>query len=185
MKEEQIDKYILNKMSPQERVSFENELVENAELQKEVELQRDIIRAIRLKAAKEHLQKVEAAHHVSKSKHIPFSMVFRLTSIVAVAACCAIGLFVNYNNTTEYKVYGQSIDLAQYHSRGDTNEINQVIDAIQNEKYTVALSLINEIENKPAFIEDSLHPDIREQLLIEQRIQQDDLNYLQDLIQTE
>ena len=56
MKQNRIDNYILGKMSSDEALAFEQNMEQNDDLRKEVDLHRDIVRAIRLKAAKEHLQ---------------------------------------------------------------------------------------------------------------------------------
>lgn len=206
MKEEQIDNYVRNKMSQEERVAFEQELAKSSELQKEVALHRDIVRAIKLKAAKEHLRQLEIANanrNTLASASIPWSQsapsasrasamqpqqssnlskILRWSSIVAVAACCAMGLFIHYDNRSNYMEYGQNINMAQYYSRGESSEVNMVIEAIQNSEYESALNIIEQCEKVAPSIDATLHPDLHEQLQSEYKMEQDDLQWYKAVV---
>ena len=180
MKEEQIDRYVLNEMSPEERASFEQVLLGSPELQNEVALHREVVRAIRLKAAKEHLRQVEATYH--KTTPMIFRRIIQWSGLVAVAACCAVGIFVHYDNSATYREYGNNIVLVQYASRGADSNINTVMSAIDNKEFELALSLIEEYEQIQMPCDSSLHPDIQEQTLIEYTIEQDDLRWCKTVV---
>lgn len=85
MYDERIDNYVTGKMSEEERLLFERELAGNPNLQEEVSLQQDIVRAIRMRAAKEHLQRVEQDIQAQIRRRKIFRIVF--VSSFAAAAC--------------------------------------------------------------------------------------------------
>ena len=107
MKQERIDNYVMSKMSAEERNSFEQEIANDAELQAEVALHRDVVRAIRMKAAKEHLQKVERQIRAEENRRKVFTI--RIAA-VALAACLVVGVFVDYDNRDDYKDYAANIE---------------------------------------------------------------------------
>ena len=89
MKQNRIDNYILGKMSSDEALAFEQNMEQNDDLRKEVDLHRDIVRAIRLKAAKEHLQKTEQKINAEEHRRKIFTFT-RYISIGAIAACLIV-----------------------------------------------------------------------------------------------
>lgn len=66
---DRIDLYLTDRMSASERASFEREMTEDSALAQEVALQRELVRAIQSKGAKEYLQQVEKIF--SAGKKIP------------------------------------------------------------------------------------------------------------------
>lgn len=180
MKEEQIDRYVLNKMSPEERASFEQVLLGSPELQNEVALHCEVVRAIRLKAAREHLRQVEATYH--KTTPMIFRRIIQWSGLVAVAACCAVGIFVHYDNSATYREYGNNIVLVQYASRGADSNINTVMSAIDNKEFELALTMIEEFEKLRIPSDITLHIDIQEQMQIEYTIEQDDLRWCKAVV---
>lgn len=142
MKQERIDNYVMSKMSAEERNSFEQEIANDAELQAEVALHRDVVRAIRMKAAKEHLQKVERQIRAEERRRKVFK---QLAPVIALAACLAVGVFVNYDNRGDYKDYAAGITIAQEApARGERDMVNEVAIEINDKNYAEALALIDE-----------------------------------------
>ena len=139
MKQERIDNYVMSKMSAEERNSFEQEIANDAELQAEVALHRDIVRAIRMKAAKEHLQKVERQIRAEERRRKVFK---QLAPVIALAACLVVGVFVDYDNRGDYKDYAANIEITP--SRAAGYEVNEVIYKIAENNYTEALATIEE-----------------------------------------
>ena len=139
MKQERIDNYVMSKMSAEERNSFEQEIANDAELQAEVALHRDVVRAIRMKAAKEHLQKVERQIRAEERRRKVFK---RLVPVIALAACLVVGVFVDYDNRGDYKDYAANIKITPYRAAG--YEVNEVIYKIAENNYTEALATIEE-----------------------------------------
>ena len=142
MKQERIDNYVMGKMSAEERNSFEQEIANDAELQAEVALHRDVVRAIRMKAAKEHLQKVERQIRAEEKRRKIFK---HLAPVIALAACLVVGVFVDYDNRGDYKDYAAGIIIAQAApARGERDVVNEVAIEINDKNYTEALALIDE-----------------------------------------
>ena len=139
MKEERIDNYVMGKMSAEERNSFEQEIANDAELQAEVALHRDVVRAIRMKAAKEHLQNVERQIRAEERRRKVFK---QLAPVIALAACLVVGVFVDYDNRGDYKDYAANIEITP--SRAAGYEVNEVIYKIAENNYTEALATIEE-----------------------------------------
>ena len=139
MKQEHIDNYVMGKMSAEERIFFEQEIANDAELQAEVALHRDVVRAIRMKAAKEHLQKVERQIRAEERRRKVFK---RLVPVIALAACLVVGVFVDYDNRGDYKDYAANIKITPYRAAG--YEVNEVIYKIAENNYTEALATIEE-----------------------------------------
>lgn len=140
MKEERIDNYVMGKMTADERLSFEQEMTADVALQKEVALHREIVQAIRMKAAKEHLQKVERQIRAEENRRKVFK---RLVPVIALAACLVVGVFVDYNYRENYKGYGFSDNIELLAAR-DGGTISQVVGEINDERYKVALATIEE-----------------------------------------
>ena len=139
MKQERIDNYVMSKMSAEERNSFEQEIANDAELQAEIALHRDVVRAIRMKAAKEHLQKVEHQIRAEENRRKVFTI--RIAA-VALAACLVVGVFVDYDNRGDYKDYAANIEITP--SRAAGYQVNEVIYKIAENNYTEALATIEE-----------------------------------------
>ena len=131
MKQERIDNYVMSKMSAEERNSFEQEIANDAELQAEVALHRDVVRAIRMKAAKEHLQKVERQIRAEERRRKVFTI--RIAA-AALAACLVVGVFVDYDNRDDYKDYAANIEITP--SRAAGYQVNEVIYKIAENNYT-------------------------------------------------
>lgn len=140
MKQERIDNYVMSKMSAEERNSFEQEIANDAELQAEVALHRDVVRAIRMKAAKEHLQKVERHIRAEENRRKVFK---QLAPVITLAACLVVGVFVDYDNRGDYKDYAANIKITPYRAAG--YEVNEVIYKIAENNYTEALATIEEV----------------------------------------
>lgn len=63
---DRIDLYLTDRMPASERASFEREMAEDSALAQEVALQRELVRAIQSKGAKEYLQQVEKIFSAGK-----------------------------------------------------------------------------------------------------------------------
>lgn len=159
MKDERIDDYVTGKMSEADRLSFERELADNQELHSEVLLHQDIVRAIRMKAAKEHLQQVEQDIRTRTRRRNVFAI--RISSI-AVAACLAIGIFVHFDYMTNYQAVGNALVLESDAERGGAQTTDVILYAVDNGKYDEALNLIADAETLE-FKSEFTHPDLIEQ----------------------
>lgn len=137
MKQERIDNYVMGKMTADERLSFEQEMAADVALQKEVALHREIVQAIRMKAAKEHLQKVERQIRTEERRRKVFTI--RIAA-VALAACLVVGVFVDYNYRESYKGYG--FDNIELLAARDGGTISQVVSEINDEEHKAALATI-------------------------------------------
>lgn len=184
MKQDRIDNYILGEMSNEERLAFEQEMSQDKNLQEEVALQRDIVRAIRLKAAKEHLQAVEREIQAKERRRQVF--IVKLSNVARlVAACLIIGViagssyyYVDTANT--YRDCGLNIQseiLAERGgARGEEKYSDKAITAMENGDYKLALDIIEEGESiKFAF--DDPNSTLREQALLEFKFEQEDLQW--------
>ena len=184
MKQDRIDNYILGEMSNEERLAFEQEMSQDESLQEEVALQRDIVRAIRLKAAKEHLQAVEREIQAKERRRQVF--IVKLSNVARlVAACLIIGViagssyyYVDTANT--YRDCGLNIQseiLAERGgARGEEKYSDKAITAMENGDYKLALDIIEEGESiKFAF--DDPNSTLREQALLEFKFEQEDLQW--------
>jgi hypothetical protein len=177
MKQDIIDNYILGKMSDEERLAFEQEMSQDKSLQEEVALQRDIVRAIRLKAAKEHLQAVEREIQAKERRRKVFAI--RLSS-VAIAACLALGIFFYVDTANSYISYGLNIQheiiVTKGASRGGESYSEQAFDAINKKDFDKALAIIEEGE-KLKFTFSDPNPALQEQALLEYKMEQGDLQW--------
>lgn len=175
MFDERIDKYVTGKMTEEECLLFERELASNPDLQKEVSLQQDIVRAIRMKAAKEHLQRVEHDIQARTRRRKIFRIAINVSSFAA-AACIAIGLFVYVDRVSDYKAVGNRIELTAESVRGDENTSTAILEAIGRSDYEVALELIAQEESQ-AFSSEFSHPDLIEQERMEYAFEQERLQW--------
>ena len=149
MKPDTIDKYILGKMSNEERLAFEQEMSQDKNLQEEVALQRDIVRAIRLKAAKEHLQAVEREIQAKERRRQVF--IVKLSNVArAVAACLIIGVIAggSYYYVDKANKYEDYIQTMRGENLCENAQVSGFADqayiAIQAGEYNEALNIITE-----------------------------------------
>ncbi|WP_148467970.1 hypothetical protein [Alistipes sp.] len=180
MFDERIDKYVTGKMSEEERLLFERELAGNPGLQEEVSLQRDIVRAIRMKAAKEHLQRVEHGIQARTRRRKIFRIVINVSSFAA-AACLAIGLFVHVERVSDYKAVGNRIELTAESVRGGEKTSTAILEAIGHNDYEVALELIAQEESRE-FSSQFTHPDLIEQDRLEYAFEQESLQWYKAVV---
>lgn len=143
MNEEIFDKYIMGQMAPDERAEFEKELAQDEELHKEFSLHKKVELAIRLKAAKESLQKLERQIQAHERRRRVFAL--RLSAF-AVAACLLGGLFVHFDNVNDCRTIGHNLIVNTDMIRGGDNIIQDVALAINETRYAAALELIAEGE---------------------------------------
>lgn len=176
MKQNRIDNYILGKMSSDEALAFEQKMEQNDDLRKEVDLHRDIVRAIRLKAAKEHLQKTEQKIKAEEHRRKIFTFT-RYISIGAVAACLIVGVFLHYDTASNYRQYGlNNIQIEISSSRGGTDYSTRAAIEINNGNYDNALVIIEEGESV-TFICEYSNPELQEQSRLEYDAEQDALQW--------
>ena len=177
MKQDIIDKYILGKMSNEERLAFEKEIAQDDNLREEVTIQREIVQAIRMKAAKEHLQAVEREIQANERRRKVFAI--RISS-VAIAACLVLGVFFHVDTVTTYRDCGMSIQseiiAEQGGARGGEKHSDRAIDAMESGNYELALNIIGEGETIEFTFADP-NPTLREQARLEYNIEQNDLKW--------
>lgn len=138
MKEERIDNYVMGKMTADERLSFEQEMAADVALQKEVALHREIVQAIRMKAAKVHLQKVERQIRADERRD-------KIFGVIGFGGGGTVGIGAIYSavQSWAYKAVAaalipQMLNVAV--SRGPSPEINN---AIKAGEYKQAIELID------------------------------------------
>lgn len=149
MKQDRIDNYILGEMSNEERLAFEQEMSQDKNLQEEVALQRDIVRVIRLKAAKEHLQAVEREIQAKERRRQVF--IVKLSNVArAVAACLiigviAVGSYYYVDKANKYEDYIQTMRCENHCENAQVSGFaDQAYIAIQAGEYNEALNIITE-----------------------------------------
>lgn len=178
MKQNRIDNYILGKMSSDEALAFEQNMDQNDDLRKEVDLHRDIVRAIRLKAAKEHLQKTEQKIKAEEHRRKIFTFT-RYISIGAVAACLIVGVFLHYDTASNYRQYGlNNIQIEISSNRGGADYSTKVAIEINKGNYDVALAIMEEGEMVYYSRRyEHLVPELQEQARLEYDIEQETLQW--------
>lgn len=158
MKDECIDRYIMGGMSDDERHSFEQILITDPELQKEVALHQEIVLAIRMKGAKEF-----ARNEHNRRRRL---MIIRTYSYFAIAASLIIGIFVNNAYSDKYVNAGNAIELQEFGMRGGSS-LDVICQKIKNNEFKEALSLIEEEQSIRYSISD---PDAIAQYNAEQQV---------------
>ena len=116
---DRIDLYLTDRMPASERASFEREMAEDSALAQEVALQRELVRAIQSKGAKEYLQQVEKNIQRREKR-------FRIFKIYA--PCRALG-------------YGLELEIES--SRGG-DALGRIVELIESENFEAALTLIHQ-----------------------------------------
>lgn len=174
--QDQIDAYLLNRMTDQERRLFEQEVANNPTLRKQLDYTRQIQRAITDINEKRKLiaawNQEDPVISVASSRQHHW-----LWWCSGVAAILVIGFFVGRKIYIEQDYTYQQIDLATYKGGGSNQEIEQ---ALLKKQYDEALALtdstigvvrqeIAALESKP-----TMRPDEKEYLraACEQRLQQ-------------
>lgn len=138
MKDERIDNYVMGRMSDEELFSFEQELLNNSELQQEVALHQELVLAIQMKGAKAYARQERRRR----------MFIWRISISFAVAACLVVGIFVNASYTNQCKLVGADIRLPEYDARGDSS-LDVICEKIQHQEFKTALSLIEEAQAIP------------------------------------
>ena len=160
MKDECIDRYIMGGMSDDERHSFEQVLITDPELQKEVALHQEIVLAIQMKGAKEFARKEHNRRHRRRL------MIIRTSSYFAIAASIIIGIFVNNSYSDKYINAGKEIKLQEFGARGGSS-LDVICQKIKNNEFKEALSLIEEEQSIQYSLSD---PDAIAQYNAEQQV---------------
>lgn len=158
MKDERIDRYIMGGMSDDERHSFEQMLITDPELQKEVALHQEIVLSVQMKGAKVYARK----EHNRRRR----LMIIRTSSYFAIAASLIIGIFVNNAYSDKYVNAGNAIELQELGIRGGSS-LDVICQKIKNNEFTEALSLIEEEQSIQYSISD---PDAIAQYDAEQQV---------------
>ena len=145
MKDERIDNYILGRMSDEERRVFENEVLDDLDLKEEVDLRKDIVRALRMERDKKMLQSIERDIQANERRHTAFRI--QKIGAVAAAACVLFGCVLHFDTVSTYKNLGYGVELNTFSSlsRGDdgVDVMSQIVKYIENEEYDQALDVIH------------------------------------------
>ena len=191
MKDEHIDRYIMGGMSDDERHSFEQVLITDPELQKEVALHQEIVLSIQMRGAKVYaLKEHNRRRRLISSEHLPVLLLpqvsferrkrvcpqgaqsptqvdfIRISSYFAIAASLIIGIFVNNAYSDKYVNAGNAIELQELGMRGGSS-LDVICQKIKNNEFTEALSLIEEEQSIQYSISD---PDAIAQYDAEQQV---------------
>lgn len=151
---DRIDLYLTDRLPASERASFEREMAEDPALAQEVALQRELVRAIQAKGAKEYLQQVEKnIQHREKRLRI-----FKIYApAIAAAACLLVGIFFQTDLNRTCRTLGYGLELGIESSRGD-DAPGRIVELIESGNFEDALTLIHqEREALP-----SVYPDTEE-----------------------
>lgn len=144
MTDERIDNYVTGRMSDEERLAFEREIESDAALREEVSLHRDIVRAVRMKGAKQFLQSIEqeirAEEQAAEAVRHHRTQVVRLVSYVAMAACLAVGVF-HLHNAANYRSVGNNIIITEAEVRGGFDS-GMIAAKIESKEFKTALAMI-------------------------------------------
>lgn len=144
MTDERIDNYVMGRMLDEERLAFEREIEVDAALREEVSLHRDIVRAVRMKGAKQFLQGVEqeirAEEQAAEAARHRQTQVVRLISYVAMAACLAVGIF-HFHNAANYRSVGNAITITETGVRGGFDS-EAIVAKIESKEFKTALAMI-------------------------------------------
>ena len=151
---DRIDLYLTDRMSASERASFEREMAEDSALDQEVALQRELVRAIQSKGAKEYLQQVERNIQRRKKRFRIFKI---YAPAIAAAACLLVGIFFQTNLNRTCRTLGYGLELEIELSRGDDTR-GHIVELIESENFEAALTLIHQ-ERKTL---PSVYPDTEE-----------------------
>lgn len=138
---DKIDSYLLNKMSEEDKVLFEKELLSNDRLKEDLEftsLVRDEI--------KDRNEKLRFIKSIKANKNRSIRLSY---SIVGIAAAIVFGLFILTPDSVSPK-----IDMNYYNSYRATGDIAKIAELINAEKYQEAL---NSIEQEQHQIKDELN----------------------------
>ena len=166
MKDERIDNYVLGRMPEDDRRAFEQELNGNAELRDDVALHGDIVRAVRMKGLKAYLQQVERDIQQKEHRFRKRAIVVRFGFYAAIAACLAVGIFIDAEYSGQCRNVGRGIVLSEFGVRGGSS-IDIIYEKIQGNDFRAALSLIEEAQS----IQYSLsNPDAIAQYRAEQQV---------------
>lgn len=146
---EKIDRYILGRMSEEEKAAFEAELSSNTELKHEYELQQEIILATQRVYFKRHLQNIDQQARLKRRKMI------RTVSSWAIAAAivcvCIVGVDIKYSSDLKDASMVCYIETGAPLTRSD-NEINgllsQAYELIGKNDLAAASSKIDIAEKK-------------------------------------
>lgn len=137
---DRIDLYLTDRMSASERASFEREMAEDSALAQEVALQRELVRAIQSKGAKEYLQQVERNIQRRKKRFRIFKI---YAPAIAAAACLLVGIFFQTNLNRTCRALGYGLELGIELSRGD-DALGRIVELIESENFEAALTLIHQ-----------------------------------------
>lgn len=151
---DRIDQYLAGQLSESERALFELEIANDSALAQEVALQRELIRAIQSKGAKEYLQRVEK--NIQRREKI-FRRVKIYAPAIATAACLLVGIFFQSNLNQTCRGLGYGIELEAEPSRGDDAR-SRIFELVESEDFEAALTLIH----KEREVLPSIYPDTEE-----------------------
>jgi TonB family protein len=110
-----IEKYLRDEFSAEDKKAFEEKLKTNAKLQKELDVQRDVVKGIERIGVKQSIQKAEWRYSKRRSGF------FLLLVIIIITA---VGLGVNYLTKETTQTYQESNILIEE----DSNEVSEAIE---------------------------------------------------------
>lgn len=136
---ERIDQYLLDQMNAEDKAEFEKELASNPELQKELNLQKDILKGIEVSGIKSEFSKA-FKQRVMMNKAIMFGGI-----VILAAVICGLG-YVWVNNSDSNSIVGKEnivgLDSTSKTERGkQTFEINNTRDTIIETKGGMVIAI--------------------------------------------
>ena len=137
---DKIDLYLTDRMSAPERASFEREMAADPALAEEVTMQRELIRAIQAKGAKEYLQQVEKNIQRREKRFRIFKI---YAPAIAAAACLLVGIFFQTDLNRTCRALGYGLELEIESSRGG-DALGRIVELIESENFEAALTLIHQ-----------------------------------------
>ena len=137
---DRIDLYLTDRMPASERASFGREMAEDSALAQEVALQRELVRAIQSKGAKEYLQQVEKNIQRREKRFRIFKI---YAPAIAAAACLLVGIFFQTDLNRTCRALGYGLELEIESSRGG-DALGRIVELIESENFEAALTLIHQ-----------------------------------------
>lgn len=138
---DRIDLYLTDRMSVSERASFEQEMAEDSALAQEVALQRELVRAIQAKGAKEYLQQQVEKDIQHRKKRFRMFKIYAPT--IVAAACLLVGIFFQTGMNRTCRALGYGLELEIESSRGD-DALGRIVELIESENFEAAITLIHQ-----------------------------------------
>lgn len=159
---ERIDKYILGQMTDSEKITFEKELGENSDLNKEYQLQKEIALASQRIHFRKHIESVEGKLQIMRRNRI--RRLWSCSVAAAMIGICILGLDLKYSSQVKatslacYEIMDAPVTRSGSTVDAMINEIYQALGDREHGEIETnianVLTIINESLTKPVVSEE-------------------------------